>query len=869
VVDLQTTFGGGKTHSLLALWHLFSRRRPDQLPDEVRVLVGDDAADWLSEVRRVALVGTDLRAGESVRKRDGTGVNTMWGELAWQLGGADGYQIVAAADQARTSPGDALTELFRRYTPCAVLIDEWVAYARQLFGRDDLPGGSFDTHFTFAQKLTEAARAVDGVLVVVSIPASEGAGRKAEGDDEGEGRSDLEVGGFGGREALRRLKAVVGRMESPWRPASAEESFEIVRRRLFEPMTADAERQRDQVARALVELYRRNSADFPTECREPAYQRRVAAAYPIHPELFDRLYGDWSTLDRFQRTRGVLRLMAAVIHSLWTRGDHAPVILPASLPLDDTVVRTELTRHLDDNWAPVLDSEVDGARSLAVALDTEVPVLGRYQATRRVARTVFLGSAPTLRMPNRGLEATRVRLGCGLPGESVATYGDALNRLSGRSMYLNVEAGRYWYSTQPGVTRLAADRAERLRVHEQERLHDEIERRIRGQRNRGEFAGVHITRGASADVSDEAEARLVVLSPALPHIGKSEETAARSVAREVLDRRSNAAREMRNTLVFLAADHRRLDDLHTATADYLAWASVDDEAEALGLDGQQARQARERRDDANRVVDLRLAETYVWALAPSQPDPNDPIQLDELKVEGQGSLAERTSRRLVSEGVLYAQFPPTLLRRALEGPLASMWQDGHVRAGAVWDAFARYCYLPRLASMQVLLEAVAAGPSSLNWLQDGFAIADAYEDANNRYAGLVAGSFARATPNTLLVRPDVADAQLAAERPASENGEPQPQPAPDGDRTEPAAEAERVPRRFYGAITLDPERPTRSFGQVAEEVVRPLAALVGTDVDITVEVRAKNDAGFPSDVVRTVGENAQTLKFDSHEFEES
>ena len=103
------------------------------------------------------------------------------------------------------------------------------------------------------------------------------------------------------------------RMDSPWRPASAEEGFEIVRRRLFEPLTdPKLHTARDAVVRAFGDLYRSQPAEFPAECREGAYERRLTAAYPIHPELFDRLYNDWSTLDTFQRTRGVLRLMAAV-----------------------------------------------------------------------------------------------------------------------------------------------------------------------------------------------------------------------------------------------------------------------------------------------------------------------------------------------------------------------------------------------------------------------------------------------------------------------------------------------------------------------------------------------------------------------------
>jgi hypothetical protein len=128
-----------------------------------------------------------------------------------------------------------------------------------------------------------------------------------------------------------RLRNVVGRIESSWRPASAEESFEIVRRRLFEPVADPARfKDRDVTARAFADLYRTQQQEFPSECRSADYETRLRAAYPIHPEIFDRLYTDWSTLIKFQRTRGVLRLMAAVIHSLWEKGDRNPVILSAT-----------------------------------------------------------------------------------------------------------------------------------------------------------------------------------------------------------------------------------------------------------------------------------------------------------------------------------------------------------------------------------------------------------------------------------------------------------------------------------------------------------------------------------------------------------
>ena len=217
-------------------------------------------------------------------------------------------------DEKATSPGDALRELFNEYGPCLVLIDEWVAYARQLHDQSDLPAGGFETQFSFAQVLTESAKLANNCLLVISLPASDTAGSPHTQAD------DVEVGGQRGREALDRLRNVVGRIESSWRPASAEESFEIVRRRLFEPFTDPVQfKDRDVVARAFAELYRTQHQEFPPECRDGEYEQRIKAAYPIHPEIFDRLYTDWSTLVKFQRTRGVLRLMAAVIHSLWEK----------------------------------------------------------------------------------------------------------------------------------------------------------------------------------------------------------------------------------------------------------------------------------------------------------------------------------------------------------------------------------------------------------------------------------------------------------------------------------------------------------------------------------------------------------------------
>ena len=470
VVQLQTNFGGGKTHSMLALYHLFSGAPVGGLSGMDAVMQETGVAA-LPSVNRVVLVGNRISPGNPVSKTDGTEVRTLWGELAWQLGQTAGgqaearraYERVRADDERATNPGDALRELLNEYGPSLILIDEWVAYARQLHDEGDLPAGSFETQFTFAQALSESAKLAKNCLLVISLPASDSMDSPhAEADD-------VEVGGLRGRAALSRLRNVIGRVDSPWRPASAEESFEIVRRRLFQPIVDPANfATRDNVARAFCDLYRTSHQEFPAECAEADYEKRIRAAYPIHPEVFERLYSDWSTLQSFQRTRGVLRLMAAVIHSLWEKGDRNPLILPANVPLDDPRVQFELTRYLPDNWVPVIERDVDGANSLPLRLDGEVPNLGKYGACRRVARSIYLGSAPIPAAANQGIEDRRIKLGCVIPGEPAAVFGDAMRRLGSAATYLYQDGARYWYSTQPTVANLADSRAEEYRRNRDE-----------------------------------------------------------------------------------------------------------------------------------------------------------------------------------------------------------------------------------------------------------------------------------------------------------------------------------------------------------------------------------------------------------------
>ncbi|MDQ3631720.1 MAG: DUF499 domain-containing protein, partial [Actinomycetota bacterium] len=862
VINLQTNFGGGKTHSMLALWHLASGTPSGDYPQDVQeVLAATRFDDLAADIQRVALVGNHTSPSGSV-KSDGTRVNTIWGELAWQLGGREAFSIVEKADADRTPPGEALHRLLGAYAPAVILVDEWVAYARSLVGRDDLAGGTFDDQFTFAQSLTEAVKGTPGVLLAVSIPASE------SGDDAQVVAGNAEeVGGAHGLEALQRLQNVVRRVAVQWRPASPNEAYHIVRQRLFVTPDADALAAITATARGFVELYHRHADDFPREARGGDYEDRIRQTYPIHPELFDRLYEDWSSLERFQRTRGVLRLMNTVIHALWVGEDQSPLIMPGSIPIGTAAVNAELTQYLQDSWKAVIDADVEGANAEPVKIDAGKPLFGQRSLTRRLARTVFFGAAPTIGSAHKGLETQRVFLGTATPGDVPGNFHSALAALADRATYFYSSGGRYWYDLQANISRRAKDQAERLHVEE---VYAEIARRLESQaKTRGSFAGVHVCPEDAAEIPDVDEARLVILHPKLTHKRAFGDSGAITFAGAATERRGAANRTYRNMLVYLAGDQDRMDELERSVREYLGWSGILEKQDDLNLTTNQKNQALERQAKASDTTEARLLGAYQWALVPT----GQPIEVNATKVEGQASsLAERVSRRLGNDGALTVHHAAPAIRHQLNSAAAKLWEDGHVTVGALWRLYAEYPYMPRLRDRTVL-DLGISGPQLL-WEQEGFAIADGYDDASQKYRALVLPTDDVAvalTDATLIVKPESAKVQRAAEVPEDLPAGPGPAPEPGGGSAPgPGASPAPVPgkTRFFGSKRLQAERYASDFKKLADEVLGPLGATPGVTLNVTVEIEATAVEGFDDAKVRTVSENAATLRFEQSGFEE-
>lgn len=863
VINLQTNFGGGKTHSMLALWHVAAGLPVGDFPQETQDLLNTSGYEGL-KVNRVAIVGNHFSpSGET--KDDGTHVNTIWGELAWQLGGRQAYSLVEKSDSERTTPGEALHELLAKYSPAVILIDEWVAYARSLVGRDDLAGGTFDDQFTFAQSLTEAVKGTSGTLLVISIPASESGD---DGDKIVVGNAE-EVGGAHGLEALKRLQNVVRRVADQWRPASSTEAYQIVRQRLFQQPDAKALAAISATARAYVDMYRKYTDDFPRESRDSAYEDRIKRTYPIHPELFDRLYEEWSSLERFQRTRGVLRLMSTVIHALWTGEDASPLVMPGSIPLSTANVNAELTQYLQDSWKAIIDADVDGPNSEPARIDKEKPLFGQRSLTKRLARTVFFGAAPTIGSAHKGLETQRVFLGTAVPGDVPGNFHAALTQLADRATYFYSGSGKYWYDLQANITRTAKDQAERLH---KEDVWAEIVRRLQAQaRTRGDFAGVHVCPESNADIPDTDEARLVILHPKFAH-KRGGESEAKTFAHKATEQRGSANRTNRNMLVYLAADEARLQELDSATRDYLGWTHVLANEADLDLTQNQKNQATQRQGQADQTVTSRLLQSFTWALVPTQPDAGAPFLIRETKVEGQSeSLAERVSRRLGSDGDLSTRQAAVTIRLAIN-KVPQIWKDGHVTLGALWGLYCQYPYMPRLRDRRVLEEGILDLP--MIWQTDAFALATGFDSATVRYIGLWLPTDKNSAPSPtdslLLVRPDVAEKQRdedAKSLPAK------PEVPDEVDTKRPDDGTALIPvnvpaskTRFYGVKTISSDKIALDFKNISDEVLANLRQ-PGASLVVKVEIEASDANGFDENTIRTVSENAKTLKFDQAGFE--
>jgi predicted AAA+ superfamily ATPase len=859
VVQLQTAFGGGKTHTMLAVYHLAKGERPVGELNGVSVIVDAAGITELPKARIAVIDGINFSVSEPKVHGD-IRCHTLWGELAWQLGGEEGYEKIRAADENGTSlDKDSVIELLSQASPCVILMDELVAFYRQFQEGRSYKAGTFETNMTFIQALTEGIKSVPKAIMLASLPDSHNAG---------EGR---------GQVVLAELENYFRRLHKIWKPVSKDEAFSIVRRRLFDRI--DDQLSMEDVCRSFADFYVTNKMELPNETQEGRYFDRMKQAYPIHPEIFDRLYEDWSTLAGFQRTRGVLQLMAQIVHRLWKDGNADLMIMPGNLPLYDATVRNKCLDFLPQGWDPVIDQDIDGEHSRPAELDRQ-PIFGKIQAGRRLGRTLFLGSAPgSAGKMIKGLDLTHILLGVAQPEQTIGHYKDALKHLLDKLNYINHENNRFWFDITPNLRREMETRKQRF--NEQDDVLPLLKDRLNRVIAKGHiFSGIHIFT-ASVDIPDDygTGPRLVVLPPNAA-FSKGATKTAYSSADAILKNRGDQPRQKQNRLIFLAPDYDVVSRLRDQAKSFLAWSSIvsDIDSEKLVLDTIQVKQARKHKEDADNTLLRMVRDTYKWLICPSEEivkgKPTVTWEAVSVSTAAQNLIQEIESK-LREEDWLITEWSPVHLQRVLQ---QFYFKDDikEVSALKVWQDFNCYLYFPRLVNSHVFEVAISQGVET----EDFFGYAAGKD--SDRYLGFAFGRSALVTidPDALLIEKEAAHQYKELTKP-----KPQAEPEEQGregdssgkdfiqepNRKEPV-ELTPIPvqvakKQFYGTIELDPIKAKMDFATIVEEVVQQFTARVGVDVEISVEIRAKSKDGFDESVQRTVRENCHVLKFGNAEFE--
>lgn len=475
VLQLQTPFGGGKTHALIAMYH--------------------KAAEW--GAKRVVMVGTAMSAHD-----------TLWGMLEEQLRGKK-EKFAGLTAPGRT---DALRELLVAHSPLIIQIDELLEYVTKAAAVQVVESTLAAQTIAFLQEITEAVSTLDRVVLVITLPSS-----ALEHFDEQAAR------------LFQQLQRVSGRVEKIYTPVQDHEITQVIRRRLF--ASVDAEAASKQIDKFMEYAVHENL--LPAGVEPSQYRQRFEASYPFLPEVVDVLYQRWGSFSSFQRTRGVLRLLALVVHSL--KDTSLPYISLADFDLANQEIRRELSKHIGPEFDAVIAADITGPESGAKQVNQR---LGKsYQGLRlgeRVTTSIFMYSFSG--GTERGLTLTEIKRNATTLQNPSSAVAEAVEELKGRLFYIQNQAGKYFFSNQINLNRMLLIRMENIPDEDVRQKEEDL---LRAKINTDHFK-VYIWCTKSANVADTPELKLIVLN-------ERNET----LMQQILEDKGESPRVYRNTLIFL------------------------------------------------------------------------------------------------------------------------------------------------------------------------------------------------------------------------------------------------------------------------------------------------------------------------------
>lgn len=654
VIQLKTSFGGGKTHSLLAIYHLFSGKNDLLKNSDILAMVESIGLKKIPEDIKIAkMVGTEVS------------IERMWEYLATQL--TSDKKILEDFRIDRDPGSLAIRKLLDSSGACVILIDELVAYARKFYKTP-----TFDRILTFVQSLTEAVTSSARSVLVVSLPESK-----------------IEYGGEGGESAANYLEHVFQRLNMIWKPVTMEESFAIVRQRLFERcLDEDARRK---ICNAFEDMYTANSSEFPSECSQSKYAEELFSCYPIHPKIFHDLFDRWATaFSNFQRTRGVLRFMAHVIANLYQKNDPNCIIMPGSIPFDDKDVRAELLKCFSSEeskiWENIVDSEIEKDHVF------EDPILKKIDATHRVARAVFLATAPTGRESGtRGISRKAVHLATMFPSEINKTphFNSALEQLKENLVYFYQNDSRYWFDSRATVQKRARELESKI---SDEKLFDRIsDEAWKIWRSLQKPRAYRPKNPEDPTLPIPKEVILILLPVSEYHIGRDQNSRAINRAKFYFEHLS----ESKNLYLFFAVSEEELNKTKSTAKTLMAWEMVEEEGEngSLNLDTHQRKEISTWKSKSRQTFDSTVRELYRFVICP-KADRINKKEIHWLDVEVKKDLLQT----LKDQELLFEKISP----RVLKNLIVEFYDERQVSVEKLWYDVSKYTYMPRLMNRDAL-----------------------------------------------------------------------------------------------------------------------------------------------------------------------
>jgi len=676
--QLQTPFGGGKTHTLTALYHL--ARHPDivfaKLPDLFQEMGLEKPPPPLA----VAVLDGVALDPQGRRVKEGLEIKTLWGELAYRLGGEELYRRIRLSDEKRTTPGaQALAGLLEEVQPTLILLDEFVAYLVKARAVSVGEGSLTEQSLVFLQELATSVSALDRVALVATLP-----------------QSSLEVALTREEEAQRLLDRalhIFGRQNLIETPVAAEEIFGVLRKRLFSNW--GDEKTAERVARVFRKYYTDNAGYFPETVQEKRYEERIAQAYPFHPELIEILQNRWGPHPRFQRTRGALRLLAFVIRDLWRkRPGSAYLIQPWTIDLSDRLLRGWIAELPGSGYETVITSDVLGkGRELEGNLKGEYYKESLATGAATVALLYSISGSPQ----ELGATEEQIRLGVLRPGLNPAMVAEVLSRMREQFWYLVYRDRKYRFQTKPNLNRM-------LQVFEQSAEAEEIRARlsthleaVAGQRKT--LFRVVIGPTDSRDVEDRAEPTLVLAPWDLDDEQKW--------MKEILEHRGEGMRIQRNALVFVIPERGLISEATTKARRLVALESLRESSEFKQLEAEERREVENRLRMQREELEQALRRAYTRLFRPQAPLGLTEVQAHRKELVKAATIAEYALEVLKEEGQLLERLSPEYL-------LEKVWTEREGEAGEIefqrlWEAFWQKPGLPLVASERVLREAIAEG----------------------------------------------------------------------------------------------------------------------------------------------------------------